>query len=200
VKQYLVKAKLGCDPRWGGVAYIFNTQSKEKKTPFDSFSAWCEYMDLDYERIHVIYRVSQAEYVIRIRVAAPQECVNTCSTRRVGRGVRWYRGEGPRGVLEVSGHTHRHQTNKHTGTETHHTHSRYGGEGRHLDVGLYKIFSHLFLCVACARINHPFITPAHPHYPHYCNTIARRLRHIYPPPDPPFICHTPYNIGNGNIV
>jgi len=37
-------------------------------------------------------------------------------------------------------------------------------------------------------------------YPHYCNTIARLLRNIWPPPDPPFICHTPYNIGNDNIV
>jgi len=38
-------------------------------------------------------------------------------------------------------------------------------------LGLYKIFFHLF-CV-CARINHPFITPARSYYPHYCNTIAR---------------------------
>jgi len=33
--------------------------------------------------IHVIYRVNQAEYVIRFLVAAPQEYVNTLSTSRV---------------------------------------------------------------------------------------------------------------------
>ena len=36
------------------------------------------------------------------------------------------------------------------------------------------------------------------------HTIAMLLRDycvIYDsPPDPPFVCHTPYNIGNGNIV
>jgi len=58
----------------------------------------------------------------------------------------------------------------------------------------------LSLVFVCARINQPFITPAHSHYPHYCITTARLLRHIYTPPDPPFICHTPYNIGNDNIV
>jgi len=36
----------------------------------------------------------------------------------------------------------------------------------------------LSLVFVCARINHPFITPAHSHYPHYFNTIARLLRHI----------------------
>ena len=34
----------------------------------------------------------------------------------------------------------------------------------------------------------------------YCNTIARPLRNICPPTDAPFVCHTPYNIGDGNIV
>jgi len=33
--------------------------------------------------MHGIYRVEQAGYVIRIRVAASQECVNTYATRRV---------------------------------------------------------------------------------------------------------------------
>jgi len=47
-----------------------------------------------------------------------------------------------------------------------------------------------------AKINPTLITPARLHYPHCRNTIARRLRHIWPPPDPPFIFHTPYNIGN----
>ena len=30
-----------------------------------------------------MYRVHQAEYVIRIRVAASQDCMNTDSTRRI---------------------------------------------------------------------------------------------------------------------
>ena len=34
----------------------------------------------------------------------------------------------------------------------------------------------------------------------YCNTIARLLRNIRPPTDPPFVCHTLYSIGDGNIV
>ena len=43
----------------------------------------CEYIHLEYVRIHVIYRVNQAEYVIQIRAVAPQECVNIYSTPRV---------------------------------------------------------------------------------------------------------------------
>ena len=48
------------------------------------FSLFCEYTNLAYVRIHVIYRVSQAECVIRIHEAAPQEDVNTYSIRRGG--------------------------------------------------------------------------------------------------------------------
>ena len=40
------------------------------------FSLFCEYSHLEYERIHAIYRDSQAEYVIHILVIAPQEYVN----------------------------------------------------------------------------------------------------------------------------
>ena len=39
-------------------------------------------MNLEYVRSHAICRVNQAEYAIRIPVAAPQEYVNTYSTRR----------------------------------------------------------------------------------------------------------------------
>ena len=46
------------------------------------FSLFGEYIQLEYARIHVIYRVNQAEYVIHIRVVAPQEYVNIYSTRR----------------------------------------------------------------------------------------------------------------------
>jgi len=37
------------------------------------FSLFCEYSNLEYVRVPVIYRVNQAEYVIQIRVAASQE-------------------------------------------------------------------------------------------------------------------------------
>jgi len=43
---------------------------------------FCEYIYLEYVHIHVIYRVDQAEYVIHVRVAAPQEYVNIYATRR----------------------------------------------------------------------------------------------------------------------
>jgi len=45
---------------------------------------FCEYSALEYVHIHVIYRVSQAEYVIHILVVAPQEYVKIYSTRRQG--------------------------------------------------------------------------------------------------------------------
>jgi len=44
-------------------------------------------MDLEYVHIHVICRVNQADYSIRIPMAAPQEDVNNYSTS----GVRIYR-------------------------------------------------------------------------------------------------------------
>jgi len=47
------------------------------------FSLLCEYIHLEYVRIHVIYRVYQAEFVIHILAVAPHEYVNLDSTRRV---------------------------------------------------------------------------------------------------------------------
>jgi len=47
------------------------------------FSSLHGYSNLEYEHMHVIYRVHQAEYGIRILVAASQEYANTYSTRRV---------------------------------------------------------------------------------------------------------------------
>jgi len=46
-------------------------------------SLFCECIHPEYVRFHGIYRVNQAEYGIRILVAASQEYVNTYSTRRV---------------------------------------------------------------------------------------------------------------------
>jgi len=60
---------------------MLNTQNEEKNTEFYSyyiFSPVCEYIDLEYVRMHVICRVNQAEYVIHILyilVVAPQEYV-----------------------------------------------------------------------------------------------------------------------------
>jgi len=49
-----------------------------------------EYSNLEYVHIHVIYRVNQAKYGFRIRVAASQEHVNTYSTCRVDtRSCTW---------------------------------------------------------------------------------------------------------------
>jgi len=47
------------------------------------FSLFCEYINLDYVRVPVVYRANQAEYGIHILVVAPQEYVNVYSTRRV---------------------------------------------------------------------------------------------------------------------
>jgi len=41
-----------------------------------------EYTNLEYVRVHVIYRVNQAEYLIYIRMVASQEYVNIYSTHR----------------------------------------------------------------------------------------------------------------------
>jgi len=43
----------------------------------------CEYVHLEYVRIHIVYRVNQAKYVIHVLMAAPQEYVNIYSTSRV---------------------------------------------------------------------------------------------------------------------
>jgi len=46
-------------------------------------SQFCEYIHLEYVRIHVIYRVNPAEYVIHMLMVASQEYVNIYSTRRL---------------------------------------------------------------------------------------------------------------------
>ena len=51
------------------------------------FNLFGEDIHLEYARIHVIYRVHQAEYVLHIRVVAPQEYVNIYSTRRMVTGM-----------------------------------------------------------------------------------------------------------------
>jgi len=55
------------------------------------FSLFDEYSNLEYVHVYVICKVIQAEYGIRIRMAASQEYVNTYSTRRVA-GGEWREG------------------------------------------------------------------------------------------------------------
>jgi len=49
-------------------------------------------------------------------------------------------------------------------------------------------------------VNHPLIAPPHLQSLPYCMTIARLLCNVRPPSAPPCVCHTPYNIADGNIV
>jgi len=67
------------------------------------FSLFSEYIHLGYVRIHVIYRVNQAEYGIHIRVVATQEYVNIYSTRRLDSQLSCFYcrpiyGPGPSGI------------------------------------------------------------------------------------------------------
>jgi len=64
-------------------------------------------------------------------------------------------------------------------------------------VSLHKILFHFkaLLWESIVRLLFPPTCKAYP--------IAIRLHDhcaIYAPPTPPFLCHTPYNIGDGNIV
>jgi len=69
---------------------MLSTRNEETNTVFYSYLAcFCEYIHLEYIRIHAIYRVNQAEYVIHILVVAPQEYVSINSTHRIGRGGGW---------------------------------------------------------------------------------------------------------------
>jgi len=51
-----------------------------------------------------------------------------------------------------------------------------------------------------ALLNHPGIAPPTCIANMICNMIARRLRTIRLSLGFAFVCHTPYNLGNGNIV
>jgi len=52
------------------------------------FDLFCEYINLAYVRVPVIYRVNQAEYGIHVIVAASQEYVTTYSTCRTSKLLR----------------------------------------------------------------------------------------------------------------
>jgi len=65
-------------------------------------------------------------------------------------------------------------------------------------VSLLKIVCY-FKAVSCKSI---ILSLPSPHLQRlsYCNPIVRSLRNIRPVTDPSCVCHTPYNIGDGNIV
>jgi len=69
------------------LSYIFlHVEYAERRKKYGIlfiFSLFREYIDIEYARVPVTYRVHQAEYIIHIRVAASQEYENTYSTRRV---------------------------------------------------------------------------------------------------------------------
>jgi len=63
--------------------HVEYTERRTKYGILFMFSLFYEYSNLEYVHIRVICRVNQAEYVIRLLVAASQEYVNTYSTRRL---------------------------------------------------------------------------------------------------------------------
>jgi len=61
---------------------MLNTRIQEYNTVFYSyFACFFEYINPEYVRVPVTYRVDQAEYGMHIRVAVSHENVNTYSTR-----------------------------------------------------------------------------------------------------------------------
>ena len=66
-----------CSPASGDVVSLrveYVERGKEYGILF-IMSLFCDYIQLEYVRIHVIYRVHQAEYVIHILLAASQKYV-----------------------------------------------------------------------------------------------------------------------------
>jgi len=75
-----------------------------------------------------------------------------------------------------------------------------GGGGQEASSLIYPLQDIVSLQSFIVGVHHPFIAPPHLQSLPYCNTIARPFRNIRPPTDPPFGCHAPYHIGDGNIV
>jgi len=78
-----------CELGLGRQPYMLNTRRRRiKHDIIFRLGLFYEYSNLEYVPLHVIYRVNQAEYGIRILVAASQEYVNTYSTcRKPTRGL-----------------------------------------------------------------------------------------------------------------
>jgi len=55
---------------------MLNTRNEDTNTLFYPYVTCCEYMCLEYVRVHVVHRANQAEYGIHVLVVAPQEDAN----------------------------------------------------------------------------------------------------------------------------
>jgi len=67
-----------------------------------------------------------------------------------------------------------------------------------LRVGIYKIFFHF---VAFVHESILLVLPSSTCTAHSIAVLLHGYCAKYdPPPDPPFVCHTPYNIGECNIL
>ena len=73
-----------------------------------------------------------------------------------------------------------------------------GGRGLVIPPNLYKLLFR-FKALYCVSPSSCY-APSFLQRLTYCNTIARLLRNIRLSTDPPVVCHTPYNIGDDNIV
>ena len=77
-----------CSQRKRGVTTLY-VEYAERRSEYGilfTFSLFCEYLNLEYVRVPVIYMNNKAEYQIHIIVAASQKYVNTYSTRRFTTG------------------------------------------------------------------------------------------------------------------
>jgi len=79
-------------------------------------------------------------------------------------------------------------------------HALRDGGGAQGKTGAWPLQDIVLLQSFIVGVHHLFVAPPHLQSLPYCNTIARPFRNIRPPTDPPFVCHTPYNIGDGNIM
>ena len=77
VKQCLVKANVRVRPFaiLVGTLHVEYAERRKEYGILSIFSLFCEYFQLEYVRIHAIYRVYEAEYGIHILVVAPHEYV-----------------------------------------------------------------------------------------------------------------------------
>ena len=75
---------------WVGCLHVEYAERGNEYGILFMLSLFCEHGNLEYVNFMLYTGVNQAEYGIRIRVAASQEYVNIYSTRRVG----WCGGGG----------------------------------------------------------------------------------------------------------
>ena len=108
----------------------------------------------------------------------------------VGVASRYARDPGPPKSADVGGGRERRRLCRRS--------LREGGNPPGLAFTIYSFTPKISCTTSTSQSS--FYCPLHLHCPHSCNTIARLMSNIQPPPDLPCVCHTPYNIGDGNIV